>query len=194
LHTRYTGEKTGIISSNFGEISKKLTLDDLIVRHVRQQEIAVRRMAHYEEQSQKIAVDKQIIVFDLKGLSYAIHATALSAFKATLQIDQDYYPESLHRLYMINAPWFFTGLWKMLSAFVDPVTAKKINVLGSDYIAALREEIDDCNIPTELGGSCNSFNWFYPYCENGGCGEEVLKCEIDEKGNARPPKKSFGGS
>lgn len=96
-------EKTGQISSNFSEISTKLTLDDLVIRHIRQQEMAVRRMQYFNEKN-GTNVEQQIIVFNLENLSYSLNTTALAAFRATLQIDQDFYPERLHTLFMINAP------------------------------------------------------------------------------------------
>lgn len=96
-------EKTGLISSNFSDISTKLTLDDLVVRHIRQQEMATRRMQFREQQTGQ-GVEQQIIVFNLADLSYALNTTALAAFRKTLQIDQDYYPERLNVMFMINAP------------------------------------------------------------------------------------------
>jgi hypothetical protein len=124
-------EKTGKISSKFGEITKKLNLNDLVIRHIRQQEMAVRRMQYFNEKNPEhnhdgSAVEQQIIVFDLADLSYALDTTALAAFRKTLQIDQDYYPERLSTLFMINAPWFFTALWAVVKIGIDPVTANKM--------------------------------------------------------------------
>ena len=192
-------EKTGCISSNFGEISKVLTLDDLVIRHIRQQEMAVRRMQFWNEKN-GTNVEKQIIVFDLADLSYSLHTVALAAFRKTLQIDQDYYPERLHTLVMINAPWFFTALWAVVKIGIDPVTANKMyfhfywifylvicftdsyffcrQIVGSSYISTLRELVADENIPTELGGSCENMTWQWPFPDHTGCDVGTLSIPL----------------
>ena len=39
-----------------------------------------------------------------------------------------YYPETMLRTYVINAPFIFTALWKIAKNFIHPVTAAKISV------------------------------------------------------------------
>ena len=97
-------EQTGLISTRFGEVNKILSVDDMVTRHIRQQEIAVQRMNHYSSSMSK-PISSQIIVMNLMNLSYKLDTKALSTFKQTLVIDQNYYPERLHILFMINAPW-----------------------------------------------------------------------------------------
>lgn len=98
-------EQTGVISTRMGEMNKSFTIEDMVTRHIRQQEIAVARMEHYSALLGK-PIDSQIIVMDLSNLSYKLDTKALSTFKQTLIIDQNYYPERLHVLFMINAPWY----------------------------------------------------------------------------------------
>lgn len=80
--------------------------------------------------------------------------------KAASAISQDYYPERLGRLYVINAPWGFSTVFKALKGFLDPVTAEKIHVLGSGYQKELPKQIPAENLPKAFGGTCE--------CE-GGC-------------------------
>ena len=54
---------------------------------------------------------------------------------------------------------FFTALYSLVSAWIDPNTAAKIRVLGSNFLDTLREEIGDCDIPAEYGGSCQNFRY-----------------------------------
>lgn len=63
---------------------------------------------------------------------------------------------------MINAPWFFTGIWTMIKPWLDPVTAAKIVIVGSDYLPTLLEYIDISQIPEEYGGKRTDFGWNYP--------------------------------
>ncbi|KVH98425.1 CRAL-TRIO domain-containing protein [Cynara cardunculus var. scolymus] len=78
------------------------------------------------------------------------------------QIDNDYYPETLGRMYIINAGPGFKMLWKAIQSFLDPKTRSKIHVLGHRYKSTLLEVIDSSELPEFLGGSCNC-------AEQGGC-------------------------
>lgn len=37
-----------------------------------------------------------------------------------------FYPESLGILYIHNAPWIFSGIWKILGPLLDPVVRSKV--------------------------------------------------------------------
>merc|ERR1719461_623059 len=64
----------------------------------------------------------------------------------------DLFPESLHKLYIINAPKAFRIAWKVIQTFLHPITVEKTKILGSDYIDELRKEIDLDMIPERYGG------------------------------------------
>jgi hypothetical protein len=97
-------EQTGLISTRFVELHKFISIDGLITRHIRQQELTIRRTIY---QSEKLGrpIEKQICIMNLKNLSYSLDTRALATFHHTLAIDQAYYPERLQTLFMINAPW-----------------------------------------------------------------------------------------
>jgi hypothetical protein len=166
-------EQSGEISSRFTEVIKELTVDDLVIRHIRQQEYMVKRL-NDASIKHNTPIEKQIVVFNLANLSYSIDFNALNTFKRTVAIDEAYYPERLQHFFMINAPWFFTTIWAMLKPFIDPVTTDKINILGSDYLDVLREHIDDSQIPETLGGSFKML-WQWPYRLPEEEGEEKMK-------------------
>jgi hypothetical protein len=66
-----------------------------------------------------------------------------------------YYPETLHRLYLINAPFVFYGAWKMIASLIDPETREKIQVFkeGDKFLeAAQSHDIPLESIPVYLGG------------------------------------------
>jgi len=64
----------------------------------------------------------------------------------------DLFPEVLHRLYVINAPWAFRSAWKVIQTFLHPVTAQKTKILGKDYISELSKDIQLDMIPHSFGG------------------------------------------
>ena len=135
-------EETGMISGRFKLFKTVLNEDALFVRHVRQQELMIKRM---DAQTCRLGrkIEKQVVVLNMKGLTYTLDPTALSAFLRTVKIDEACYPQRLETFFIINSPWFFRAVWALISPFIDPVTSTKIRILGGDYLKVLREAIDD---------------------------------------------------
>ena len=78
-------EKTGQIS--LPKLLKHLSPETIITRHIRQQEIAMKRMGE-EGVRRGEHIDKQLIILDLKGLSLMPNQTGINIFKETVRIDQ----------------------------------------------------------------------------------------------------------
>ncbi|KAL5337412.1 CRAL-TRIO domain-containing protein [Aspergillus crustosus] len=63
------------------------------------------------------------------------------------------YPETIHRAYICNVPFYFPKLYKILKPFIDPMTAAKLQFLpSSEAYTVLNNQIDHENIPTNFGG------------------------------------------
>lgn len=78
------------------------------------------------------------------------------------QLTQDYYPETLGKLLVINAPSSFTIIWAVVKPWLAKETIAKIDILGTDYKDVLLTYVDAENLPSTLGGDCT--------CEGlGGC-------------------------
>lgn len=159
-------EKTGVCSGHFQKVNKLISNDALVVRHVRQQEIVFQERCKRASDFYNRSITKQVIVFDLKHLTYTLDTHAISVFRQTLNIDEAYYPERLDHLFMINAPWYFTAIWSMLRPWIDPITAEKIVILGSDFLPTLLKYIDISQIPSDLGGERANFAWVFPESRN----------------------------
>ncbi|XP_024972309.1 phosphatidylinositol/phosphatidylcholine transfer protein SFH6-like isoform X2 [Cynara cardunculus var. scolymus] len=102
-------------------------------------------------------------ILDVQGMGLKnLTRSAIDVIKKLQQIDNDYYPETLGRMYIINAGPGFKMLWKAIQSFLDPKTRSKIHVLGHRYKSTLLEVIDSSELPEFLGGSCNC-------AEQGGC-------------------------
>ena len=66
------------------------------------------------------------------------------------------YPESLFRMYIVNAPRIFSGIWSVVKMLLDPRTASKIEVLSTDATPArLLKDIDSDQLPAFLGGTAD---------------------------------------
>ncbi|CAM0882287.1 unnamed protein product [Alopecurus aequalis] len=107
-------------------------------------------------------IDSSTTILDVQGVGLKNFSKDARELIMRLQkIDNDNYPETLCRLYIINAGQGFKMLWGTIKSFLDPQTASKIHVLGSKYQNKLLEIIDESELPDFLGGKCR--------CENGGC-------------------------
>jgi hypothetical protein len=93
-------------------------------------------------------------IMDLKGVSITRVSSVYTYVRQASAISQNYYPERLGRLYLINAPWGFSSVWSIVKGWLDPVTVQKIQVLGGTYQAELLAQIPAENLPEHFGGLC----------------------------------------
>lgn len=94
-------------------------------------------------------------ILDLKGVGIAKATSVYGYLQAVSAISQNYYPERLGKMYVINAPWGFSGVFSVVKKFLDPVTSAKIHVLGSGYKSELLAQVPAENLPKAFGGSCD---------------------------------------
>ncbi|CAM9127627.1 unnamed protein product, partial [Ectocarpus fasciculatus] len=98
--------------------------------------------------------DKICLLLDFDGYSMR-NAPPMKTSRETLDILQNHYPERLHRAYCLRPPWIFSATFKMISPFIDPVTAQKIVMLRTTpelMTARLLEDIEAQLLETDLGG------------------------------------------
>lgn len=107
-----------------------------------------------------IAAKKQICstttILDVQGMGLKnFTPSAASILGAMAKVDNNYYPETLHRMYVVNAGSTFKRyIWPAAQKFLDPKTIAKIQVLESKSLGKLLEVIDPSQLPDFLGGSC----------------------------------------
>ncbi|KAM0886501.1 hypothetical protein ACQ4PT_029614 [Festuca glaucescens] len=89
-----------------------------------------------------VGQEKFAAVIYLKGWGYA--NCDIRGYVAALEIMQNYYPERLGRVLMINVPYMFMAAWKIVYPFIDEKTKKKfVFVANKDLDATLRDAIDE---------------------------------------------------
>jgi hypothetical protein len=93
-------------------------------------------------------------IMDLKGVGITKIPQVYSYVKLASGMSQNYYPERLGRMYLINSPWGFSGVWNAIKGWLDPVTVSKIHILGSGYQKELMAQVPAENLPKTLGGTC----------------------------------------
>ncbi|XP_010526772.1 PREDICTED: phosphatidylinositol/phosphatidylcholine transfer protein SFH12-like [Tarenaya hassleriana] len=108
-------------------------------------------------------IDQSTTILDVQGVGLKNFNKAARDLITRLQkVDGDNYPETLNRMFIINAGSGFRMLWNTVKSFLDPKTTAKINVLGNKYQSKLLEIIDASELPEFLGGSCTC-------SDKGGC-------------------------
>ncbi|TKY90729.1 hypothetical protein EX895_000727 [Sporisorium graminicola] len=68
--------------------------------------------------------DKVVLLFDLTG--FGLRNMDWNCILFIVKCLEAYYPESLGTLYIHNAPWIFSGIWKLLGPMLDPVVRSKV--------------------------------------------------------------------
>jgi hypothetical protein len=74
---------------------------------------------------------------------------------AASDIGQNRYPETMGKMFIINAPYLFATVWSLVKPWLDEATQKKINILGKNYKTELVKHILPENLPKNLGGNCS---------------------------------------
>lgn len=60
----------------------------------------------------------------------------------------------LAKMYILNAPYLFSGAWSVIKKFLDERTRNKIEICRKGQYSDLFEQADPANIPAFLGGTC----------------------------------------
>ena len=147
-------ERTGVVDAE--SLAAVVGLDNLVKYHVSvlEGEHQVELLRASEAEGRPV-LDVLSIV-DLAGMSSSIlnkHTKAY--FKAMSSIDQNRYPETLGKLFVVNAPTVFAAVWKVAKKFLDKRTVDKISILpkGAAAQAELLKHIPAESLPIEYGGS-----------------------------------------
>ncbi|CAL1713230.1 unnamed protein product [Somion occarium] len=99
-------------------------------------------------------VDGTFVIVDLKGFSLSQFWQMKNLARQSFQVSQDYFPETMAQLAIVNAPSSFTTIWSFIKPWLAKETQQKVDILGTDYQKVLLDLIDAENLPESLGGKC----------------------------------------
>jgi len=94
-------------------------------------------------------------IMDLDGLGVRhLNRAGLRYFRTQIQFTQDNYPEMLGTLFVVNVPWVFKTVWKIVKPWLSEFTVQKIQILEGDYKTVLLKQIAPEHLPKIYGGTC----------------------------------------
>ncbi len=100
-------------------------------------------------------VDQSFTILDLEGIGITDFVGDVKNFVALAsKIGQDYYPENMGKMFIVNTSPVFTFIYSIVKTFLDPKTRDKIELKGKDFQSRLLEFVDAENLPTFFGGTC----------------------------------------
>ncbi|KAL5726126.1 hypothetical protein ACHQM5_009196 [Ranunculus cassubicifolius] len=95
--------------------------------------------------------DTFTVISDLQGWGYS--NCDMRASLVALSILQDYYPERLGKLFVVNVPQIFMAVWKLVYPFIDSNTRTKISFVEKSKVrSTLLQKIDESQLPENYGG------------------------------------------
>lgn len=132
-----------------------VTPTDFVHHHVQFQEYMANVCFTEASRRAGFTVDKFTYVMDMKGLSLSVlNTSTFSAFKEICRIDQNYYPETLGIMLIVNAPTVFSVFWSTCKSFVHPNTRAKIKIVRPNKTPeTLLQYVDADVLPVDLGGT-----------------------------------------
>ncbi|KQK05078.1 phosphatidylinositol/phosphatidylcholine transfer protein SFH8 isoform X2 [Brachypodium distachyon] len=146
-------ELIGKVDAN--KLVQVTTIERYVRYHVKEFERCFQMRFPASSIAAKRQLDSCTTILDVQGVGLKNFSKSARELITRLQkIDSDNYPETLCRMYIINAGQGFKMLWSTIKSFLDPKTASKIHVLGNKYQNKLLEIIDESELPEFFGGKC----------------------------------------
>ncbi|KAG7539826.1 CRAL-TRIO lipid binding domain [Arabidopsis thaliana x Arabidopsis arenosa] len=145
------------------KLMKVTTIDRYVKYHVKEFEKTFNVKFPACSIAAKRHIDQSTTILDVQGVGLNnFNKAAKDLLQSIQKIDNDNYPETLNRMFIINAGYGFRLLWSTVKSFLDPKTTAKIHVLGNKYQSKLLEIIEANELPEFLGGKCTC-------ADKGGC-------------------------
>ena len=147
--------KTGVL--NIGAVECITTVANIVKYHwfVMIHDFA-KRLRDHKAIDPKFTRFEAVTILDMAELTVAqLNSRTMAIIKEQSAIDALCFPETMNKMFIINAPKFFTATWTIIKGWIDPRTANKVEVLGSrkTWEPKLLEYIDADQLPSDYGGT-----------------------------------------
>jgi len=138
---------------NIDKLFEVTTEDRLVKYYIQSYEHLINKIFPACSKKAGKKVEQTLTILDLEGVSLSMIGKRVYNFiKLASNIGQNYYPEILGKMYIVNAPFLFSGVWACIKPWLDEKTKNKIQIIGSGYREELLKNVDAENLPDFLGG------------------------------------------
>lgn len=130
------------------------------------QNIVGSHLVRFQDKTKREVYGRRIttatVIMDCKNLGFGhLFGEAVEILKKSWAIDSQYFPEGMHRMFVVNCPGMIMFAYNLFKGMIDKRTQDKVVFCNEkDTPEVLRRAIDEDCIPEFLGGKCR--------CE-GGC-------------------------
>ena len=100
-------------------------------------------------------IEQGLTILNIKNLGLTFTYKSMKYVKLSSKITQNYFPETLGKMYVINASGMFSAIWAMVKPFIDDKTRLKIHVFQEDFLNELLKDVEKSNLPKLIGGDCD---------------------------------------
>jgi hypothetical protein len=172
-HSGYDKQRRPVLYKQYGgfdcpELLQLTSVERIAQYHVWEQE-ACMRLCMLQSLKSGYLVETITAVIDVGGMHMGqVNSSFMAIVKVISEIDQKQYPETLGRFFIINTPYVFPMVWRMVKAFLDPVVASKIHIISkrSEWQPALLDYIGAENLSSTYGGTAPALTPdLHPYAD-----------------------------
>jgi hypothetical protein len=105
-------------------------------------------------------VENWVIIMDTEGLG--VFSGTLSIIQKIMNFVQHNYRSRLYRMFVVNTPFSFYLLWRVVKTFLDTVSLKKLSFQSDGVITEMLTFVNENQLERKYGGNAPNLNHFWP--------------------------------
>ena len=139
-------ECPGIV--NMKNLMKITTIESMTNIYIQNSEYMFTHLYESLSNKSKLNITQTLSIIDLKGCSFRSLSKEVYVYiKNIINIGNTYYPETIYKMFIINAPFVFNTMWSLIKPLIPIKTREKIHILKTGQENILYEFIDKDKLP-----------------------------------------------